>query len=61
LRASVSQTDARNGTGGADIQDNCATIGDVKLAEQTCAGERRIRDRRELRDAEFDRTRPTTA
>jgi hypothetical protein len=36
------RTDARNGTGGADFRDNSPTTGDVKLAAETRAGERRI-------------------
>jgi hypothetical protein len=47
--ASVCRTDARNGTGGADFRDNSPTTGDVKLAAETRAGERRIRVRTDHR------------
>ncbi len=49
------RTDARNGTGGSDVRDTSPTMGDVKLAVETRAGERRMRVQRERQNATVDR------
>ena len=45
----------RNGTGGSDVRDTSPTMGDVKLAVETRAGEARMRVQRERQNATVDR------